>query len=352
MSDQAETNGTDVITLPFGTLRGGAAFELWADLIGTVLEPDIAAEDVADFSFGLTGAHLGALVIGSSRSVGFNYRRTAGTIGRSGIDHYFIQINDAAPFRLAVDGRDETIERDDIWFGDLSRPVETWTGAFRNTSLVIPRAQLETLLDAPDDLHGRVIRAQSPLGTLLRTHVRRLMEVTPHLGAHEAEALVAPTLGLVAACAGLNRERRDEAERTAASISLARVRAHVDRRLGDPDLSPETICRDLGVSRSALYRMFEPLGGVAEHIRRRRLARAWSDLVSPAQRHLLISEIGYRWGFSSESSFSRAVRATYGVTPSALRRAGTETPPGRAAPRPGAAGEPRLGEWIRGLMHL
>jgi AraC-like DNA-binding protein len=65
--------------------------------------------------------------------------------------------------------------------------------------------------------------------------------------------------------------------------------------------------------------MFEPVGGIAQYIRDRRLRRAMLELRSELFRHCPIYEIALRAGFSSETTFGRAFRQRYGVTPRDVR---------------------------------
>ena len=59
--------------------------------------------------------------------------------------------------------------------------------------------------------------------------------------------------------------------------------------------------------------MFQRFGGVAEHIRTRRLARARA-LLADRRRRRRISEIGHSCGFTNDATFSRAFRQHYGYT--------------------------------------
>jgi AraC family transcriptional regulator len=65
-------------------------------------------------------------------------------------------------------------------------------------------------------------------------------------------------------------------------------------------------------------RVFATLAGmgVSEHVRRRRMTLAASDLRETADRVL---EIAMRYGYTSADSFARAFRDVHGVTPSAAR---------------------------------
>lgn len=60
---------------------------------------------------------------------------------------------------------------------------------------------------------------------------------------------------------------------------------------------------------------------------------------------LRIVDIALKWGFRSETTYSRAFRAVYGFTPSEFR-AGAEHPP--SAPVQNME-DLRLGHWVRSL---
>ena len=73
------------------------------------------------------------------------------------------------------------------------------------------------------------------------------------------------------------------------------------------------------MARTRLYRLFEPLRGVAGYIQEQRLGRAYAELANPARNHRRIYEIAFGLGFSSEAHFSRIFRSTFGLSPSDVR---------------------------------
>ena len=75
------------------------------------------------------------------------------------------------------------------------------------------------------------------------------------------------------------------------------------------------------MSVASLYRLFEPVGGVACYIRTRRLARARKELTAPGLQDHRIGPIAYRAGFQSIPAFNRAFREAYGETPRSARKA-------------------------------
>ena len=67
-----------------------------------------------------------------------------------------------------------------------------------------------------------------------------------------------------------------------------------------------------------LYSVLEPMDiSLAAHIRGRRLARCYADLVNSDDP---VGEIATRWGFASLPHFSRAFTKQYGFAPSRTRR--------------------------------
>ena len=90
--------------------------------------------------------------------------------------------------------------------------------------------------------------------------------------------------------------------------------------LASRELGIEKITRTFGLSRASLYRLFEPVGGVACYIRTRRLARARKELTAPGLQDHRIGPIAYRAGFQSIPAFNRAFREAYGEPPRNARK--------------------------------
>src|SRR4029078_9125098 len=105
------------------------------------------------------------------------------------------------------------------------------------------------------------------------------------------------------------------------TVVMHRARRFVGRKLADPDLTPEILCTELGVSRSRLYRLFESFGGVSAYIRRQRLLKT-RDALSDSSDRRSISRIAEQWGFTEPSAFSRTFRQEFGISPSGAREEG------------------------------
>src|SRR5690606_20490641 len=92
---------------------------------------------------------------------------------------------------------------------------------------------------------------------------------------------------------------------------LAEIVGHIDRHICDPDLGATSLQAAFRLSRPTLYRMFQPLGGVCQHIRRRRVLVAHQHLRQDPD--CSITWLLYEAGFTSERQFQRAFRAVFGL---------------------------------------
>jgi AraC-like DNA-binding protein len=145
---------------------------------------------------------------------------------------------------------------------------------------------LETLSDVE-----WVAVAQS-LADLLPTFVRQLVPPTKDAGSTATQAAI-----------------------------LHRLCQTIERKLGDPDLTPARVAELEGISERYMQKLFEGSGSSFTHyLRERRLQRTSAELSNAAQAHNSISEIAYRNGFNDSAHFSRAFRHRFGLSPREFRQ--------------------------------
>jgi AraC-like DNA-binding protein len=284
--------------------------------------------------------HLGAAVVGEVEASAQGYLRSEQLIGAVGVDHLLVQVYRAGRTVLEIDGREIEAGPGDVLFFDLSRPVRSQATAMRAINMVLPRALLDLDADTLDGAHGTVLEGASGAGALAGQHLQSLLATAPALTGPAAGGIVKASAGLLAACLApaLRRERDAPATLTA---TLATICRFIDREIGNPDLDAALLCAAFGLSRSALYRLFAPVGGVAEYIRRRRLARARLALNTVPPGRGGIGRIARQFGFSSDDAFARAFKARFGVAPREALQL-------RALP-PAQAEEDSLTDWLRRL---
>jgi AraC-like DNA-binding protein len=200
----------------------------------------------------------------------------------------------------------------------LGDPFEGEQGDTEGLCLFVPRDAFPEFSPAIDRC-CHVPLASTP-GRLLGAFLQRLAAELPAMPEAEIPLAVEATRALLTAAvaSGVPPGQVDEAQVQAAR--LARVRAILRQHIRSPELTPDRLGRLAGMSRSQLYRVFEPVGGVAREIQRERLRQAYRAIADPADGRA-IREISEELGFSEPATFSRAFRREFGHPPSGLRPA-------------------------------
>ncbi|WP_431858156.1 helix-turn-helix domain-containing protein [Azospirillum sp.] len=329
-----------------GAMAPEEAFWIWRDQMSPAF--DVSVSDgaaVRTFRGSLEAYHLGSVLLTHCASVTQTFSRTPHVIARSGIDHYMVQLMLEGEFAGTMGQREVTVHRGDVCVIDLAQPLATVDRTFANLTLCIPREMLAPLLPAPDALHGLVIPGHSAVGALLGGHIRSLHAAAEGLSARDALAVARGSAGFVAGCLGPKLDALDLVRPEMHAARLNAIKRCIEDNLADPEFGAADICRTFGMSRPTLYRLFEPMGGVSAYILQRRLARSMAELVSAGQRQR-IADIAYKWGFGSETSFSRAFRTAFGLSPRDARQ-------GRPAYAAGMSQLPAtVGSWLRTLAVL
>ncbi|WP_229199687.1 AraC family transcriptional regulator [Bradyrhizobium acaciae] len=181
--------------------------------------------------------------------------------------------------------------------------------------LALPR---RSFADVADQLDGVCnILLSGNLIELLADYLDRLEARIILMSPEELRQAGRATAQMIAACIQLSSDRLEQASGTIESMLFERARLYIETHLGDFDLTPDRVARQLRISRSALYRAFESVGGVAGYILRKRLRAAHAELVGSTDRQ--VQEIAYRHGFKLASDFTRAFRREFGVSPREMR---------------------------------
>jgi AraC-like DNA-binding protein len=123
---------------------------------------------------------------------------------------------------------------------------------------------------------------------------------------------------MIIACLSPSADRLRLAEREIATSLLERAKQIIDGQLRSPTLRPATLCRQLGISRSQLYRVFEKRGGVVHYIRQQRLIRIFDTLCNRDDCRS-IADIAADFYFEDASSFARAFRQEFGCSATDVR---------------------------------
>ncbi|CCD96562.1 putative Transcriptional regulatory protein, AraC/XylS family [Bradyrhizobium sp. ORS 375] len=321
----------------------------WREATSTFFDVDeLAAGEAAPFRADVLSYALGSVLLGSARASGQRFRRSAETIARSGVDHIVVQLYVTGGYDGVAGDRPIRVAAGDLCVLDLAQTLETRASAFENVTMVVPRPMFDARLLQVEDLHGLVLPRDGAMAPLLARHFGALLDCAPRLSFDECQAVVDGTISLISACLRGELERRDADRSVSADASLLRIRQYIESQLGSPELSADAVALHFGLSRASLYRLFAPIGGIADYIRSRRLHRAFFDLAGTGSRQVRISEVARRWQLGTDAHFTRLFKTAYGITPSAAREAALLGLPQLPA---GGDAEPAspLSRWMRGI---
>lgn len=270
------------------------------------------------------------ITVSRARSTACRLTRTIETIARSATDDVLAVCYTSGQFTYHSGGTKRRVNKGELAFFDLSQEVVIEAPSVENISLAISRRKLEALFPLLDNAHGFVV-APGALTKVLLGMMEHTMAMGPVTTPMEARPIADAMILLVAACLETMSRQQATSGATNGSASLAALKGAIERQLTDPSLGPQTLLEGFGITRSTLYRAFEPLGGVSAYITERRLRYAFRRITDPSQEALRVSQLAFELGFSHPSAFTRAFKALFGLSPTdvrtlAVRPAGGDVP--------------------------
>ncbi len=307
---------------------GEERFDAWRSSISVIFDASpVAGADLRNFHANVNGFHLGSLLVADHFFGAQQFSRTLPRMARDGLDHYLIQWYRTGGFiGRHGNGQEMRLEAGNISVLELNQPIHTIAQNSEVLSVLVPRTLMDEALgdERQASLHGAILSTRTALGGMLADHLQSVHARLPGIAAADAPAVAHATTQMLAACLRPSLRTLAQAQAELRNAVLARMQRHIDQHLGS-QLSPDALMREFGLSRSQLYRLFEPQGGVAHYVLQRRLQRAFQTLTSPAHLRLKVADIATRLGFTSEAHFSRAFRASFGMTPSDARAMGSSS---------------------------
>lgn len=248
------------------------------------------------------------------RTAASRFTRTAKTIAERGTDQILVVCYTRGSFTMTTAGNSKQVEAGHLAFIDLSQDITIEAAAVENISLALSRRRLEAMVPFIDDAHG-FIREPGPLSQLLRGMMENIMAMGPTIPVVDARAMANAIIDLAASCLEPLSHQQVETKSGRSAVSLVAIKTFIEQRLSDAELRPQTLIDEFSVTRSTLYRLFEPVGGVSAYITQRKLHRAFRIITDTLQPRRRISQLAFEFGFSHPSAFTRAFKDMFGLSP-------------------------------------
>lgn len=314
-SGSAQSNVHYVPAHHFGTshLCRQDQFDAWTEITGSLAANDPPAGRKGGFAARLSGWDMGRIVLAEAAIPPSSFNRVGSHLRVGPVDQWWLSAPKAGS---AIADNGVRTARGQCRVRAMHRPFRGRHRRIEVIGVFIPRDFLPDAAAAMDQLHEANLRPE--LGALLSDYLMSLRRQLPTLRLEHLPPVLEATRAIITACAVPDPDTVIAASAAIHATQVERARQLIRRHLLSPSLGIDELCRSLGVSRSSLYRSFEPLGGVMKYIRSARLLDAHHALTNSADTRA-IHEIAAERGFMDPGEFSRAFRREFGYTPSEAR---------------------------------
>ncbi|CAM2860606.1 helix-turn-helix domain-containing protein [Methylobacterium mesophilicum] len=293
-------------------LPPGEAFERWRTLLAPMYAVSPATPS-APLPFGSNIAYpIDDLVAHRTRLSTQRLQRDRRRV-EAGPDHYIVQLYRSGRFQGTVGGKPVSASAGTVTLIGRRHLLDGMLDRADAIGIAVPSTRLHGL---PLEAHGLLFDAAR--NRLLAARISDIYRRLPTTRANEAPALADEFVAFLHRLLDPSpaADVLDGRELNGALLALART--IVQENLSRPMLSPEFIAGQMQVSRSTLYRLFEPEGGVMHFVQGERLAAVRDALADPMERRT-ISRLAEVFAFNTISQLSRSFRNRYGAPPQAWR---------------------------------
>lgn len=314
-----KNNKIPVTYFDLSNIAAEERFQIWRESISVIFEVNLKTEEQAEsFHAKISSSHLSSLLLGTCTSQQQFFNRSQRLINTDSLDHFLLQLYTQGETSGQWGKHSNfTVQAGDLFLLDLSQPIESFATDFSNITLVIPRSILQQHLPNLEKYHGCILPRANAFNQLLRTHLFSLLDVVPQLSIEEATIAAE---GVTCLLGNYFRQLSPISDSSHLQASLREsIRYYIRQNISHPDLTPVFIAAHFKMSRSYLYKLFEPENGIRHYIQQQRLRLAFRQLRNDTQHRLRIGQLAFSLGFSSESHFCRSFQQMFGMTPSAAR---------------------------------
>ena len=290
------------------------SFEKWIGNINEICGPFSASPTSHNFSGSIEKVG-GALDMSRVNIQGANLFRTSKEIRQSEAPGYFCVFQANGSSLIEQIGTHCALATGDIALIDSTLPFSfSYQDSSQQLSLILPRSIVENMLNLSKIEPGIKINAQSHLANFAN---RLVLEAARHENLNDEEgAAVIDSLAMLLKPSILQNvciiDPQDKVFRTASEF--------IKDNISNPDLTASIIAKSIGVSMRSLYRTFSYKSiTLSDYMKQQRLDMC-SKYIKAHHGRLSLTEVAYRFGFSSPSYFSTAFKKYYKISPSEYRK--------------------------------
>ncbi|MBL6612587.1 MAG: helix-turn-helix domain-containing protein [Reyranella sp.] len=293
-------------------------FDSWRAWYSSLLDTAVSTSPDDGFTARSEVWSLGGLTVGQCKAQAIASSRTKALIRRNPIDHWVLTVYTRGTVALRARNEAVIVQPGSPFVISLADEMATAKDEYERVQFYLSRNAFAGIASSLDEARAKPL--STPAGRLLADYMLLLTKNLRDLASDDGPRLVKAVEAMIGACLAPSADRLANAQGEMDFTLMERVRRAVRAHLRSPSLGPDKLCREAATSRSQLYRLLEGEGGVAHYIRRQRLSESFVMLCDVSSA-LPIGRIAEVLCFADASSFSRAFRREFGLSPRDVRAA-------------------------------
>lgn len=291
-------------------------FEAWRDNFASILELKASRNIVGGFTGKQVIWDLGCFAFSQVRTDALEFESLALDPRRELLDHFVLSVLLSGDACTIAPARTVRVGVGVAQVHSLSRHFRGNLTDCEMLMLYVPRDFCPQVTQALSIAEFTTL--DSGMGHLFHDFMVGLAKQLPTVERVALPALVVAARAMILASVSPSADHLEAADHLVMATLLDRAQKHIQSRLFDSTLGARLLGRELGISRSRLYRLFEPFGGVRRYIQHRRLLDAHAALANPNDRRRVL-DIAEQRCFTDGTEFSRAFKREFGYSPTEVR---------------------------------
>lgn len=298
----------------------------WIEKSSSLLFPmdvEIDEYDHKPFFGSMVSQQVGAVKIHEFKAQAHNVSHTTPTGPNDEQTYIVVMFQAQGTGHISQGGHNVVLNQGDLTLIDSSREFQLrFPEPVKVFLLQMPWDSIRQDLISPKRVTGLAIQGDKGIGFVATNFLKAFIQQAPDLSLPEVNSLTRSLIETlnIAALSYLDKSARESTDCRA--FQLHQIRLFIEEHLRDSDLTVEKIAEAHGITERYLHKLFETEGVSAGRlIWERRLERCKQDIENPYFSGKSITEIGYSWGFSSSSHFSRVFKERFHKTPREVREA-------------------------------
>ncbi|RFB79430.1 helix-turn-helix domain-containing protein [Methylovirgula sp. 4M-Z18] len=326
-------------------LPSESQFGGWKNYVSSLMDvqlPDDVSED-GGFVARHTAWNFRHMLLVQQRASAYRYQRTEARLRASPLDHWAITLRRSGRSWTEVGGKVAECKPGTIEIRSLGRPYRGRMLDSEFLTIYMPRSLFGDSVWLLDINNNRVL--SSNLANVLAVYIGAIEARLNDFTEEELPRVIGATRDMIIACLSSPEGKGTDGIRAGSLAVMERARKFVSEKLLSTQITPEMLCKELGLSRTHLYKLFAPSGGVVRYIQKQRLLATHAALSDPRDRRH-VSTIADAFGFNSSADFSRAFSREFGYSPTQARQLMTSA---LLPEKPKIAEAPSFDAWLKEL---